>query len=274
MSEQIPELYAYENNVYKTPQKRISLCARLFPTLHFYRKVISIVVSASSRSKRGKYTWEDYTRSSLDTIRGLESVGIKFEISGVENIRALDGPCVFVGNHMSTVETFVSASIVYPIKKFAFVVKQSLMDFPIFKHVMRFTEPIAVGRINPREDLTTVLKDGQAKLEAGTSVLIFPQRTRIAKFSGKEFNTIGIKLAKRANLPILPVAFKTDVWKNGKILKDFGGIDTSKNVYIKFGEPMAITGRGDEQHQKSIEFIQKNLENWGHFKELEAAEAK
>jgi 1-acyl-sn-glycerol-3-phosphate acyltransferase len=264
MSERIPELYNFVNNVYRTDTKRVSFLGKLVPTLYFYSRVIAIVVSAGYRAKINKYSKEKYTHSSFDTVRALEAVGIPFEISGIEHVKNLQGPCVFIGNHMSTLETFMCSSLILPIRDFTFVVKQALLEFPLFKHIMKFTDAIAVGRQNPREDLTTVLKEGEAKIKNGTSIIIFPQRTRTVNFSAKDFNTIGIKLAIRANAPVVPVAFKTDVWKNGKIFKDFGGIDTHKKAYIRFGEAMNIQGRGKEEHQKIIAFITDNLKNWGH----------
>ena len=264
MSEKIPELYRFENNIYRTGPKSVSFLGKLFPTLYFYVRVFAVVVSASSRSKRGTYSKEKYTQSSYETVKALEAVGIPFEISGIEHVKNLKGPCVFIGNHMSSLETFMCSSLILPIKDFTFVVKQALLDLVIFKHVMRFTQPIAVGRQNPREDLTTVLREGEEKIKKGTSVIIFPQRTRTVNFSAKDFNTIGIKLALRANAPVIPVAFKTDVWKNGKLLKDFGGINNKQKAFIKFGEPLVIEGRGKNEHQKIISFISENLEKWGH----------
>jgi len=48
------------------------------------------------------------------------------------------------------------------------------------------------------------------------SVLIFPQTTRDLRFDPNKFNTLGIKLAKRAKVPVIPVAVKTDAWGMGK----------------------------------------------------------
>lgn len=261
----LPNYYQYENGIYRTAPGKASILGKLCPTLNFYTHIIGIVFSASSRSKRGKYTKADYVKSSYDTVRCMERVGIPVEISGIENLENNNGrPCVFIGNHMSTVETFISASIILPYQDMTFVVKQSLLDFPVFKHVMRFTEPIAVSRTNPRADLTTVLQQGEEKLRQGISVIIFPQRTRTVQFNPKDFNTIGIKLARRAGVPVMPVAFKTDVWKNGRLLKDFGGIDNKHSAHIRFGEAMTIKNRGDEEHQAIIAFIQDCLKEWGH----------
>ena len=253
----------YQNGIYLTAPVRPSLFARTFPALSLYSSVVRIVVNGSRLAKRGRYGDSEWGSDSIGTLRALERIGVSFEITGVDNFRALDGPCVFIGNHMSTLETFVLPNIIVTFKKVTFVVKQSLVDYPVFKHIMRARDPITVGRTNPREDLRAVLEGGEARLKNGTSLVIFPQTTRTPVFDPAEFNTIGVKLAKRAGVPVVPVALLTDAWGNGKRLKDFGRIDPSKKVHFAFGEPMQIAGRGEEEHQRIIEFISGKLREWG-----------
>ena len=47
---------------------------------------------------------------------------------------------------MSSLETMVLPAIVQPIKHVTFVVKASLLNYPIFKYVMRSRDPVAVTR--------------------------------------------------------------------------------------------------------------------------------
>jgi 1-acyl-sn-glycerol-3-phosphate acyltransferase len=157
----------------------------------------------------------------------------------------------------------VLPAIISQFKDSTFVVKQSLVDYPVFKHIMRSRDPITVGRTNPRDDLKAVFEGGEERLKAGRSIVIFPQTTRTEVFDPGQFNTIGIKLAKKANVPVVPVALKTDTWGNGKYLKDYGKVDVSKTVHFEFGKPMIIAGRGTEEHQQIIDFISGRLKEWG-----------
>jgi 1-acyl-sn-glycerol-3-phosphate acyltransferase len=77
-----------------------------------------------------------------------------------------------------------------------------------------------------------------------------------------KFNSIGVKLAQRADVPVVPVALVTDAWPNGKLLKDFGKIDPTKTVRFSFGAPILIKGRGTDQNQQIIRFITTTLEAW------------
>lgn len=250
------------DGIYRTEEKSASIIARISPSLKFYSQISFIVFKASSLAKKGIYDDEKWSSSSLDALKALESAGIRFEIKGVENFKNLNTPCVFVGNHMSTLETFILPCIIVPFKPVTFVVKQSLVEYPVFKHVMRSRNPITVTRTNPREDLKAVLEGGKKLLGSGTSLIIFPQTTRILEFDPKEFNTIGVKLAQKANVPVVPLALKTDAWGNGKVFKDFGKIDPNKKVYIEFGEPLFIKGKGQEEHKNIIDFISNKLNEW------------
>ena len=127
---------------------------------------------------------------------------------------------------------------------------------------MRSRDPIAVTRTNPREDLKAVLEGGAARLERGTTIIVFPQTTRTPEFEPSQFSSIGAKLARKAGVPIVPVALKTDAWENGRHLKDLGKIDPSRKVHIGFGEPLRVAGRGTQEHQAVVSFIEDKLAAW------------
>jgi 1-acyl-sn-glycerol-3-phosphate acyltransferase len=253
----------FRDGTYSTGARRSSLLARLSPGWTFYAHIFSIVVQASAKARRGRYDDTEWARSSLRTIRALERAGARFDISGLNHVANLTGPCVVIGNHMSTLETFALPVLLLPFKPITFVVKQSLLDYPLFGHVMRSRDPIAVGRTNPREDLKAVLDGGLSRLGAGISIVIFPQTTRTPRFDPQEFNTIGIKLAKRAGVPVVPLALKTDAWGNGTLVKDFGRIDPSRTVHFAFGAPLHIQERGHATHDEIIRFITGKLQAWG-----------
>ncbi len=236
--------------------------ARTLPSLMFYVRFISIINQGSAKARRGQYGTPEWCENSLATLRALEAAGVKFEITGTDAFKSVEGPCVFIANHMSTLETMVLPALVAPFKDATFVVKQSLVDYPIFKHVMRSRDPITVGRTNARDDLKAVLEGGAERLAMGRSIIIFPQTTRTSVFDPAQFNTIGTKLAKRAGVPVVPIALKTDAWGNGAYLKDYGRIDPSKKVYFSFGKPLWIKNSGKEEHLEIVKFIAGKLKEW------------
>ncbi len=253
---------AYTNNEYHSPSLSRSFLAQHFPSLTVYPKFVKIVWQASVKARHGQYDGLEWTRSSLNVLRALEESGVPFQISGVQHITQLDGPCVFIANHMSTLETVTLPAIIQPLKRVTFIVKRSLLEYPVFRHVMRARDPIAVNRVNAREDLKAVLEGGCERLRNGISIIVFPQTTRAEIFDPEQFNTIGIKLAKRADVPVIPIALCTDAWTNGTLIKEFGKIDPRKTVYYEFGEPFRIQGHGNAEHEKIVAFITERLAGW------------
>lgn len=253
----------YTDSSYRTARKPIAFWARTFPSLVLFSKIIAIVVKGGMKARRGKYENADWCWSSLGSLRALEHVGVTVSIEGTEHFTSLNEPCVFIANHMSTLETFVLPVLVSPYRNATFVVKESLMHYPFFGRLLGARNPITVGRDNPREDLKAVLEGGEERLKAGTSIIIFPQTTRTPALDPESFNSIGVKLAKKAGVPVIPIALKTDAWGNGKYLKDFGRIDPAKTVHFAFGRPLRVKDRGNEEHQAIIRFITEKLKEWG-----------
>src|SRR3989339_1075616 len=250
-----------DHDEYKTDSKLYR--KKIFPSIYFFTNMLRILIYSNRQAKKGIYNDEKWYDSSLDTLKSLERTGIGFHFSGMDNIRKANGPVVFVGNHMTTLETVVLPSIIRPIKPVIYVIKEELSKYPLFGPIALARDPILVGRENPREDLKIVLEEGSRKLQAGKSIIIFPQRTRSAVLDPALFNSLGTKLAKRNNVPVIPIALITDAWGNGKHIKEAGKIDPSKKVFISFGPPIEIKGNGAEEHNQVIEFIANKFREWG-----------
>jgi 1-acyl-sn-glycerol-3-phosphate acyltransferase len=255
----------FESNSYHTPEKKtlsIGDKIRLDSRIYFTLKYASVVLRTRKEAIRKLYDTKAWTDSSFEILKFIENTGGIFHITGMENITKSPGSVLFIGNHMSTLETMVLPCIIGTQKELTFVVKESLVKHPLFGDVMRSRDPIVVGRTDPRKDLEAVMNGGVDRLENGISIVIFPQSTRSVEFKPEEFNSLGVKLAKKAGVDVVPIALKTDFWGNGNMIKELGPIDHKKHIHIKFGEPMHITGNGKEENQKIIDFIHGSLKEW------------
>lgn len=255
----------FKSNTYQTPEKTDpAMWERLLSDnrLYFIFKYATIVLRSRKQAKRKIYDTRAWTDSSYSIFRIIEKTGGRFKITGMENIIKHEGAVLFISNHMSTLETMIFPCIIGPHRELTFVVKESLVSHPLFKDVMLSRDPVVVGRSDPRKDLEAVMNGGAGLLSKGISIVIFPQSTRNLDFRPEDFNSLGVKLAKKAGVPVVPVALKTDFWGNGKLIKELGPLDHKKTIHIKFGEPFKVTGNGKEDNNRIITFIQSSLEEW------------
>jgi 1-acyl-sn-glycerol-3-phosphate acyltransferase len=256
----------FESGTYNSPVKgekslwdKIIHCNRLYFTI----KYAETVFKTRRQAIDGKYDTKAWADSSIYIFWFIEKAGGVYRISGMENISKDPGPVVFIGNHMGTLETMVLPGLIAPHREVTFVVKESLVRHPLFGHVMRSRDPIVVGRTDPRKDFEVVMTRGMELLSKGISIIIFPQSTRSIEFRPEEFNSLGVKLAKKAGVNVVPLALKTDFWGKGKLIKELGPLDSKKIIHFKFGESFPITGPGKAENQKIIDFIQEALKEWG-----------
>lgn len=255
----------FDSYSYHTPEKEhlgFKEKILLNNSLYFNLKYAGVVLRTRRDAIRNVYDTKAWTDSSFDIFRFIEKTGGKFHITGMENITKSTGPVLFISNHMSTLETMIFPGVIGPHRELTFVVKESLVKHPLFGHVMRSRNPIVVGRTDPRKDFEAVMNGGVDLLSKGISIIIFPQSTRSLEFKTKEFNSIGVKLAKKAGVEVVPIAIKTDFWGNGRWIKELGTINCHKPIHIKFGEPFPVSGNGKEENQKIIDFIQSSLQEW------------
>lgn len=255
----------FDSDTYHSPEKKnLSFKDRIILNnrLYFILKYAGVVLRTRKEAIRKVYDTKAWSDSSYEIFRFIEKTGGKFHLTGMENIDKSAGPVLFISNHMSTLETMILPCIIAPHREATFVVKESLVKHPLFGDVMRSRNPIVVGRTDPRKDFEAVMNGVVELLSKGYSIIIFPQSTRSLEFKAEEFNSLGVKLAKKAGVQVVPVALKTDFWGNGKFIKEIGPLDHKKPIHIKFGEPFSITGNGKEENQRIIDFIKSNLAIW------------
>ncbi len=241
----------------------------LFPLLghcraYFYWDNFYTFAISGMAARRGKLDKDAQIRLSSRNIDLIERCGGKLHLRGLNNLRAVaDRPVVVIANHMSLLETGILHAICREYLDFSFVIKESLMHTAFMKDILKSFDAIPVTRCNPREDLKAVLTHGKRILAGGRSIIIFPQATRSTEFNPAEFSSLGVKLAQRAQVPILPLALKTDIVGNGRgKLKDLGPIDIKKEVWFEFDAAQEISDDA-AAHQKQItDFIADRLNLW------------
>jgi 1-acyl-sn-glycerol-3-phosphate acyltransferase len=198
-------------------------------------------------------------------VQTAEKFGMEVKLDGWENRAGYDGPVVYLCNHMSTLETILLPPILLSYSPFNVVVKASLSHLPFLAKAADHMGLVPIGRKSPREDLMTIFRVGCERIGKGISFLIFPQGSREKVFARKGYSSIGAKLAEKAGVPVMPIAVKTDCQPTrpgGKgWFKDFGTVDTSKDIYVSCGP--VIKGTSREMHAASFDWIKSRLDSWG-----------
>jgi 1-acyl-sn-glycerol-3-phosphate acyltransferase len=229
----------------------------------YYVRLMTLIYNSGKAAMKGKYDRNRWAFDSLRIFGFVESVGGRHHVSGLRGMARHPGPLVFIANHMSMLDTFLLPGLILPFHRVTFVVKDSLLRYPVFGAIMRAVRPISLERANPRKDLKVVLDQGRRILESGCSLVIFPQSTRSSRFDASAFNSLGVKLAKKSGAWVVPVAMKTDFQANGRFIKEAGPVDPKKEVHVAFGQPMPVTASGQAIHRNIVSFIEEHLMRWG-----------
>lgn len=193
-----------------------------------------------------------------------ERLGTEVIIEGFKQLEGV-GPVVVVSNHMSLYETFAFPPLLLAYGGVAIVLKKSLLRVPYVGKTFASRKVIPVGRVDPRADLKAVLEHGERFLrEEKASVILYPQGTRQPYFDCHHFNTLGVKLAQNAGVPVVPVAGQTAFLGVGKYTKDFGPVDVTAPVRFACGPVIPVTRETAKEAQaQCIDFIASKLTEWG-----------
>lgn len=97
-------------------------------TLRLHTNVIKKIILSAFKANRGKYTYEELVIDGLKILDMMRDVGCKVTIEGKENLKDLKPPCVFIANHMSTLETLVLPAVIGKEFKVTFVVKNPYLN--------------------------------------------------------------------------------------------------------------------------------------------------
>ena len=250
------ETYTTPDDVRLSP-KRFLLGRRLALYIDFFK----IVLRCRKLSLKGQFPDKVFWDQSDKIREVMEHYGGKFVIEGLSHLHT-QGPFVVVANHMGVLETQLFPWIIGSFTPLSVVMKESLYNSGLFGPIATATKSIGLTRQNLKADLDKIMSEGVDHLKKGRSIVLFPEGTRKSSFQRKDFNSLGVKLAARAGAKVLPVAIKTDFMEPGKISSYFGPIRPEKTIRFSIGEALPVEGRGKQQHQAVLDFIESKLKEW------------
>ncbi len=167
----------------------------------------------------------------------VKILGLRVKYEGQEKIPR--EACVFVSNHQSILD--IPILLLGVQRSIGFIAKKELLKVPVIGFWLQLGHCVPIDRENIREAMK-VINEGVENLKSGYSMAIFPEGTRAKNGKIIEFKKGSLKLATKANVPIVPVtidgAFKA-YELNGKF--------KSADVKVRFGDPIYPSALSKEE---------------------------
>lgn len=144
-------------------------------------------------------------------------------------------PVIYAANHASYMDAVIALAFLPAGTRF--VAKKELFSLPIIGRFMQKMGYLSVDRMNLSKGLEDTVEIESA-LNAGHSVLIFPEGTFGYAAGLRPFRLGAFKIASEASVPVIPVAIKGA----RKILRDGSWLMQPNRVKVTICEPIYPTG--------------------------------
>jgi 1-acyl-sn-glycerol-3-phosphate acyltransferase len=177
--------------------------------------------------------------------------GVSYEIKGLDNIPK-DQPVVVSCNHQSDWETFFLLTMGLPVST---VLKRELLYIPFFGWALAMLSPIAIDRKRKTNALKQLSQQGCERLNAGISVVIFPEGTRCPPGQLGPCTKGAAMLAHQAGVPILPI-----VQNSGRLSPPHKWYKHAGKVEVRIGQPISADVPTKEMHAQMVDWMAQNLE--------------
>jgi 1-acyl-sn-glycerol-3-phosphate acyltransferase len=132
---------------------------------------------------------------------GTKAVGTKITYQGLENIPDRGGAVIAI-NHTSYVDWWPSALAAYERhRRMRFMIKAEMQDVKVVNFLIKHSGTIPVDREAGAGAYAVAVE----RLRQGEIVGVYPEATISRSFELKEFKTGAARMAKEADVPIIPL---------------------------------------------------------------------
>ncbi len=128
----------------------------------------------------------------------------RFSVEGVAPADIGRRGYVVVSNHESTADPFLLSFLPWDMR---WIAKEELFKIPVIGKLMKYSGDISLKR-GDKGSIVHMMSECRATLEAGMSVMIFPEGTRSPDGGLLPFKLGAFELARAAGAPILPIAIR------------------------------------------------------------------
>jgi 1-acyl-sn-glycerol-3-phosphate acyltransferase len=160
---------------------------------------LSSIVALFDRSGRTSHLFARYWSRFV-----FWGVGIHPVVKGAENIPR-DQPVIFAANHQSTMD--IPAMFGYLPAEFRIMAKRVLFLIPFLGWHLYLAGNIPINRKNTKKAFGSVFR-AASRIKQNLSLLVFAEGTRSRDGKLHRFKRGGFTLARKLNVPVVPVAIK------------------------------------------------------------------
>ena len=172
-------------------------------------------------------------------------LGIRYRVVGRGSLPATAS--VVLSKHQSAWETIALQQILPPL---CYVLKRELLRVPFFGWGLASIPGIAIDRAAGKDAMSQVVEQGRARLKEGLWVVVFPEGTGVAPGTTRRYKPGGAILAKRAGVPVVPIAHNAgEFWKRNAFIKRPG------EIVVSIGPVITVKG-------EKAEAVNERAEAW------------
>lgn len=180
----------------------------------------------------------------------LKKSQVTLKVNGLENVPK--EACCFVANHQGNFDILAILAAIN--KPMGFIAKKELIKTPIISQWMKNIRCVFIDRENVRESVKAI-NEGIENLKSGYSMVIFPEGTRSKGPEIGEFKKGSLKMATKANAPIVPVTIDGSY----KIFEENNGWLRKGEIRVTVGKPIYLENLSKEEEKNLAEIVKNEI---------------
>lgn len=173
------------------------------------------------------------------------------DVTGKEKLP--DGPVLVVANHQGLFD--ILALLGHLGKPIGFIAKKEIKKLPVVSSWMELLHCVFIDRGDRRQSIKAI-NQGIANLKEGHSIVIFPEGTRGKGNKLNTFKSGSLRLATKANVPIVPVAIDG----THQLLEAGRGRVGTSTITLAINDPIYPSDYQDKKHSELAGELQMVIE--------------
>ncbi|WP_217589795.1 lysophospholipid acyltransferase family protein [Lentibacillus saliphilus] len=232
----------------------------MFFSIRIYLYVIALVAGSWFKLKKAqslfKQAPEDHTEFIFQTPKTvsrkvIHKIGTPVHVHGAE--RVPEGPVLYVANHQGIFDIVTFLGFLG--RPVGFIAKKEIQKLPIISKWMELIHCVFMDRTDRRQSVKAI-QQGIQHLKNGHSMVIFPEGTRSKTNELNEFKPGSLRLALKADVPIVPVAIDGTY----EMLEAKNGHIQPSTVHIHLHDAIMPEAYHQLKTNQLAEMIQANIE--------------